>query len=115
MGPNLLVVKPSARNAGGTHPRLHLSQQAAHTLPSPGPVLGPDRPFWFLLQLKDALEQNPSRNSEEQDFLLTGPGGHTACQRAICSEAMGKERGGPGALLLSGFEDGVSGFQEFTI
>lgn len=79
MGPNLLVGKPSARNAGGTHPQLHLSQQAPHTLPPPGPVLGPDRPFWFLLQLKDALEQNPSGNFEEQDFLLIGPGGHTAC------------------------------------
>ena len=95
-------MKPSARNAGGTHPQLHLSQQAQHTLAPPGPVLGPDRPFWFLLQLKDALEQNPSGNFEEQDFLLTGPGGYIACPRAICSEAMGKERGRPGLCLYQG-------------
>lgn len=78
-------------------------------------MLGPDRPFWFLLQLKDALEQNPSGNFEEQNFLLTGLGGYIACPRAICSEAMGKERGRPGPLPLSGFGDGLSEFREFTI
>ena len=97
-----------------THGCVSPSKPHTH-FPPPGPVLGPDRPFWFLLQLKDALEQNPSGNFEEQDFLLTGPGGHIACPRAICSEAMGKETGRPGALPLSGFEDGVSGFREFTI
>ena len=56
--------------------------------------------LWFLLRLQGAPQHQPSGNFEEQDLLLTGPGGYGRLQ--VEGRERGREGGGPGALLLLG-------------
>ena len=79
--PSLITVIFLARNARGTPPTILLMASPTDILPRASVMAGPALVALTLLH-KDALSQIQWENSEEQDLLLTGPGGHITCWRA---------------------------------